>query len=259
MVAGDLLVSAAVDVPGIEAVEAYLTVPLAQRHLLEPGGSIERVQTIDVGSVSPWVTMLPQRDLVVTVTASLDPVRQADGARASRFGKAFTTTASLRRPRFDYTPAAVAELARRARQGSPQERFAALRTVAGLLAERLAVMREKPDYTPARIDKSGLQAILRAGLSDPDAVVRARMLDNLALFRFSDQQVEMVAPLLSDGDWLVRLAVVDFLAARQGNIFEPVARRLAESDSDPLVRELAELYIQRWQAAAALGTIDDRS
>jgi hypothetical protein len=39
------------------------------------------------------------------------------------------------------------------------------------------------------------------------------------------------------------------LAERQGTVFRPVAERLAESDPDALVRELADLYRQRWDAA----------
>lgn len=248
MVTGEVLLSAAVDVPGTAAMEGYLSVSLARRHALEPGESVEVVQTLDVGPVTQWPAMLPQRDLIVTVTALLDPVQQADGKWESRLGDGLVARARLQRRRVDYTPGAVVELVRRTREGTPSQRVEALRTVAALLEERLRAMREKLDYTPARIDKKGLEAVLRAGVLDPSPMVRARMLDNLALLRFSDEQAQLVAPLLSDQDWVVRLVAVDFLAARQGTVFEPVAQRLAETDPDPLVRELAKLYIQRWEA-----------
>ncbi|HUU84371.1 MAG TPA: HEAT repeat domain-containing protein [Phycisphaerae bacterium] len=249
MVAGDVLLSATVDYPGIGVMEGYLSVSLAQRHALGPGESVELVQTVDVGVLAPWAVILPQRDLILTVTALLDPVQQPEGGWKSRLGDELVATARMQRLRFTYERSTVTDLARQTRQGPPPERVDALRTVAALLEERLATMREKLDYTPVRIDKKGLEATLRAGLTDPSPMVRAHMLDNLGLFRFSDEQAGMVAPLLSDEDWVVRLMAVDFLAARQGTVFERVARRLAESDADPLVRELAGLYVERWRAA----------
>ena len=46
----------------------------------------------------------------------------------------------------------------------------------------------------------------------------------------------------------VVLVVVDTLAVHQGPVFRLVAERLAESDPDPLVRELAGLHLLRWEA-----------
>ena len=128
------------------------------------------------------------------------------------------------------------------------DRSRAFDTVAGLLVERLAVMREAVDYTPVRIDRHRLQEVLLAGLEDADPAVRARTIRALARLPFETQEVQAVAPLLSDPHWLVRLVAVDVLARQQGQVFKRVAEQLAKSDPDALVKELAGLHLERMSA-----------
>jgi hypothetical protein len=121
------------------------------------------------------------------------------------------------------------------------------------LVERLAAMREQFDYTPVRVDKRGLESLLAGGLADSDPLVRARAAGIASLLPLEEEQAASLAPLLSDRHWLVRLLAVDVLAAEQGPMFQPVVDRLAQSDPDELVRELAGLYLERWRANSAGG------
>ncbi len=85
-------------------------------------------------------------------------------------------------------------------------------------------------------------------LSDPDPWVRAATLDVVPLLPWKAEYAQAVAPLLGEGHWLVRLAVIELLATQQGSVFSPVAGRLAGQDPDPLIRKLALLHLQRLQA-----------
>lgn len=247
MVAGSLLVSADVHVPGLDPIEGYLPLSLARRHVLNAGEHVEVEQTLDVGPLARVAAMMPQRSLEVAFTVVLDP-EQPQGRRKSRLGDELVVSARLHRQKVAYTPAVIRPLENAGRSGTPPRRIEALRTMAALLAERLAAMRGQFDYEPVRIDKKGLEAVLRQSLGDPDPMVRACALDSLVMLPLDEDRVQAAAPLLSDSHWLVRLVAVDTLAVRQGPVFRPVAERLAESDPDPLVRELARLHLQRWEA-----------
>ena len=236
MVSGQVLVSARADMPDSEPIDDYVTVLLVSRHVLPPGQSVAREETVDVGPVALIATTMAQRELPVTFAATLD-------APDSIFATARLTRRPVRYVRSD-----MERLALHVTKGTRLERVRAMRTAAGLLAERLLAMREKLDYRPARVDKKWLESLLAVGLSDPDPVVRARTLESLALLPFDNDRVQTLAPLLSDEHWLVRLLAVDVLADTQGEVFVPVCQRLADSDPDELVSELADLWLQRWEA-----------
>ena len=57
---------------------------------------------------------------------------------------------------------------------------------------------------------------------------------------------------LGEGDTMVitdpTYSLYDVLADVQGPVFRPVAQRMANSDPDDLVSELADLWLQRWEA-----------
>jgi len=251
-VTGLVQVSLATGVARAEPLEAYLTLSLNQAQVLGPGQSVSLVETVDVGPAAELPMSLAQRPLPVTLTALLDPVPRSEGGWHSAFDENVTATARLLRKPVRYTSGEMAEVVRLTRAPAPDQRLNAYRVVVGLLAERLAAMRQQPDYEPVRIDKTGLEKVLARALTDPDPIVRARVLDSMRLLDFGDNRVQAIAPLLADGHWLVRLIALDVLAQKQGTVFEPVVLRLAQSDPDELIRELAALYLERWRAEEAL-------
>lgn len=256
MVGGQVLIFARPEIAAVPPVEGYIAVPINRRHILPPGQSIVVEETLDVGPVAVLAASRAQRQVPVSFAAILDPVRAADGGWVSAFGSELTATARLVRQPVRYAPDAMKGLVRRAREGSASDKVVAMRTVVGLLDERLAVMRQAPDYQPARVDRNWLQAMLAAGQSAPDPIVRAGVLDAVTHLPFDAQRVQSLAPMLADPDWLVRMSAVQVLATRQGPSFRPVAERLAQSDPDELVRELARLHVDGWQADEIRGVSD---
>lgn len=248
MVNGQFLASARVNAPGTEPLEGYLPIPFALVPVLNPGERLTVEETLDVGPLAEIALTMAQRDLEVEFTFILDPVADADRHWSSRLSLDSVASVRLVRPGVEYTASGFGAVMQDLGDADCALRLRGLRTVAGLLAERLLAMRQKLEYTPARIDKKGLEALLQSGLTDPEPVVRAGLLDCLALLPFKEEQASLIAPLLSDNHWLVRLVAVDFLATRQGAVFSPVAERLADGDPDALVRQLARLHLHRLEA-----------
>ena len=247
LVSGQLLVSAQVHIPDFPLIEGYLPITCASRPVLQPGEHAEVEEALEVGPLVDMGLVMAQRELAVTFTVILDPVQNAEGKWVSSLGPDLVVTTRVIRHKVDYSPAGIQALTGDLRSSDPSRRISALRTAAGLLAERLLGMRTKLDYQPRRIDKTWLTNVLHAGLSDPNPVVRARAVECLTMLAWKDELAQAVAPLLSDPHWLVRLMVVDLLATRQGPVFSPVAGRLSEQDPDPLVRRLAYLHLERLQ------------
>ncbi|MFQ5490223.1 MAG: HEAT repeat domain-containing protein [Phycisphaerae bacterium] len=245
MIDGDVLVSARAIGLKQPAMDGYLPIRLTLRPVLEPGERLDVVTRLDLGPVADLALTMPQREVAVTFEVTLDS-GIVDGTDAQR-GVAGKLTASVTivRPGLRYDRAGAAALSAELRDPSAANRARALATVAGLLVERLAVMGETVDYTPVRIDRRWLEEVLLAGLKDPDAMVRARAGRALARLQLRSQEVQALAPLLSDAHWLVRLVAVDVLSRQQGRVFTRVAERLAKTDPDPLVRELAALHRER--------------
>ncbi len=245
MIDGNLLVSAKSTAPQPLVLDGYLTESLALRPMLEPGQRMEVTLRLDVGPVADLALASPQREIVVTFDVTLDPISNHGRPSGNEAMGKLTDSVAIVRPAFRYDRAGAAGLSANLRASNPADRCRVFETVSGLLVERLAVMRKPADYAPVRIDRHQLQEVLLAGVKDPDPAVRARTIRALARLPFETPQVQAVAPLLSDPHWLVRLVAVDVLASQQGQVFKRVAERLAKSDPDALVKELAGLHLER--------------
>ena len=91
------------------------------------------------------------------------------------------------------------------------------------------------------MDITKLTGLLLDALADPSPVVRARALCVLSEQPLSDQITATATPLLSDSNWLCRLAAIELFAGQHRQAFLPVLERLSQDDH-PLVADLARLY-----------------
>jgi HEAT repeat protein len=171
------------------------------------------------------------------------------GEWTSRLPQVQPAPVRIERRLVDATPKGIARLLRAVRDTQEAPRCLAFQTLAGLIAERRRALESPLDYTAYAVDDQALERGLLAGLNDDSPLVRAHVLGALALLELDEKRIEVVAPLLADENWLVRLLAAELLAAGQGPVFEPVAKRLAAADPDPLVRRLAQCYLDAWASA----------
>lgn len=228
--------------------EHYVSVSLLRDTVLLPGQTIVVRETLDVGAVAAILAPAPQRDAILRFSVLFDPVPTDRGEWTSRLPSMQTEPVRVSRNLVDATPKGIAKLLRSTSDPQEAQRSIALQTLAGLIAERRRALVSRLDYTAYAVDDEALERHLLAGLKDDSPIVRAHVLDALGFLAVNPKLIEAAAPLLADENWLVRLLAIDLFAAGQGPVFEPVAKHAAEADPDPLIRRLAQLYVDAWAA-----------
>ncbi|UCG17777.1 MAG: hypothetical protein JSV19_07045 [Phycisphaerales bacterium] len=227
-------------------VDHYLFVSLLRDTVLAPGDKIVVRQTLDVGPLATALEPEPQRQATLEFSFLLDPVLDERGRWRSRLDKLQVDSIRVTREQVDATPGGLARLTEALRGGTQARRSRAVHAVAALIAERRRAQARPIDYTARSVDDAALQQALLATLKDTSPLVRARTLDALVLLKLDAKMIESAAPLLADGHWLVRMLAIDLFANAQGPVFEPVVKRLSAADPDPLVKALAQLYVNAW-------------
>jgi HEAT repeat protein len=131
--------------------------------------------------------------------------------------------------------------------GTERQRCRAALVLAALEGERQQATSEKRiDYTARIIDAPAVRRALLRAQEDASPLVRGAAVDALSVVTLDDDLLGTLAPRLSDGNFLVRMLAVDVLAnfyyPEKVSAFDPVLKRLAQDDADPLVRNLCGLY-----------------
>ncbi len=245
MIDGQLLLSAKTNLPDAGPFAALLTIPINLQPVIYPGQDVSVTQSLDVGPLADTALRAAQRPIEIEFSVILDPLANSDGGWVSAHGQGLTTSTKLVRQPIKYTKAGVQQLVHDLRGKDSDRRALSVIKAVGLLAERQTAVRDKLDYKPVRVDHRGLNAIIERGIGDADPTVKARSVNALGQLPHKDDRAKLMAPPLSDSHWLVRMLTIDALARNQGDKLKPVLQRLAADDVDPLVREMAELHLER--------------
>lgn len=230
----------------------FLMVELDSTPVLKPGEKIRHVQTVDIGPVRRAMTKTPQRRHDIIIGGQLEPVRSPKGHWTHRLGGRTLPTA--RAERIAYDPGAngrnVTQLVEAMESGDATRILPAAAVLVSLLAEREAARAGELTYQPKTVDAGAiLQSLLKTATKpDLDATVRARVIESLRRVPLSPDITKTLSRGLSDRPWLVRFVTAWLFAHKQGPAFSTVARRLAETDPDPLVRQLLRAYLMKWES-----------
>ena len=224
--------------------ENLMTIAADRERVIRPHRSIRVRRAIDIGPLRRLSRRMPQRLLRVTVRGLLDPSRGADGV-----WRTATNAAALRPVSFNRLPARTEAEAWNARFAAirgddPAARNRALEVMAELLGENQRQRLGKLGYRPERIPADKLRAALRAALTSGPWSMRVRALDALQSAGLDRTLYAAANACLDHEHWLVRLLAVRLLS-RSGKAFNPIATRLAESDPDELVRQMARVHLAR--------------
>jgi len=246
MVEPVVLLSAAAGADQPRNFEKYCMVWLNRRPILEPGEAISVVQSIDIGPLRLASRRTPQREYRIAFSAVLGPTPGQQGQWNCGIGCVPAEPIEVVRPKLAATPQRLDELIAAAAADQPQQRCRSVDTLAALLAEAQLLADDKLDYPAIPVDALAVRSALLAKFDDQSWLVRAHVLDALTLCRLDDEMITSASPTLSDQHWLVRLMAVRLFAEAQGPKFAPVLDRLAQTDPDQLVRQLADSYRRRW-------------
>jgi hypothetical protein len=231
--------------------DRFLSISLLRQSILLPGESVGAEQNLAIGPFAAGLEVQPQRDLTLRFSFLFDPMISESGRWMSASGPLQPPPIEVRREPLDATPEGVRRLTHAARNGNEAQRIRAARAMAALIAERRRALADTIAYTAFSIDDIAMEKSLLSMLGDASPLVRAHTLDALQILQLDPTIIEAAAPMLADNNWLVRLLAVDLFANAQGPVFEPVVRTLSAADADPLVRELASLYLSAWSGSPA--------
>lgn len=230
------LVSVRVEGDGRRDYPHLFTVNLDSRLVLAPGEAVAVRRTIDVGPLRRINRRTPQAPLRITLSAIFDPVQSADGAWRAARPDQLVADVAFARGRID--GAQVEFLLRAVREGNDDARFAALGLLGDLLGEAQRLELGRVAYPCAPVPRNAVQGLLRAGLESGDWRTRSRTLEALHSAGLDRELFSRAEACLQHEHWLVRMSAVRLLT-RQGRGFLSSARKIAESDSDELVRAVA--------------------
>ena len=230
-----------------------LPVALDTALVIEPGQTLQRRQTIDVGPPRAATRRTPQHLQSISVTAVLDPRLSAEGRWVpGPTGQVLRPAMAARRPANTSPEAWHARFAA-LRGDVPEARYAALEEMAELLGEAQRARLGKLDYRPEPVPIARIRTALVAVLQSASWEARARTLaalDNAGLDR---SLLDAARGCLKHPHWAVRLLAVRTLA-RQGRAFVNEARQIAHDDPHELVRNIAQSYVLRWTSPAPAST-----
>ncbi len=222
-------------------------VDLARKPVLAPGESIRHVQTVDIGPVRYAMRTTPRRKHQIVLGAILEPVQSPSGQWTHRLGGLSAPPAKATRSALSPTSARIDELLTDLASPDSERATRAADVLACLLRAHHGRKRgaaEKDPLDPAPLQRALLVAATRTTSAADDAARRARIIEHFRHLPLTNDVVKSLAPGLSDKEWLVRLTTTWLFASKQGAKFTRVAKRTADSDPDPLVRELAGAFAQ---------------
>jgi tetratricopeptide (TPR) repeat protein len=248
------LLSFRVDADQPKEYPALFAVNVNRWSFLAPGATIRVKRTLDVGPLRSISQRFPQQPIRVSTFPLFDPAMAPNGRwLPSPTGRELPPLSLTRRPADAGSDGIEARLA--ALNGdSFAARFLAMETLANLLgeAERQAAGRVTKG-PPISIPTERVAGSLRAALMADSWETRVRALDAFFAAGLDERTLAAVRECATHPHWLVRLMSVRLLA-RQGRAFASDAQRIADSDADTLVRDMARAVLARIENGAPAAT-----
>ncbi|MDY7010342.1 MAG: hypothetical protein SVV80_06255 [Planctomycetota bacterium] len=221
-----------------------LTLPAPK--YLAPGKKVSRTVRVDVGEAEEMLTAHPLAEMKLTVQSLLDPLQTGKQLFSSAQGIKITPVTIYRTGLFDVSGGeksarmALGYIVRDLKQGSPAEQMRAARQTASLLGYvcRSEVGKAKP-ILPKVLTRPILMSMTKAFLEARSSVVRAEMLAALRWVDLDAQLISLMAPIIQDASGLVRMRLIELLAAKRTRGYRTLLDHFA-ADSDEIVREMTK-------------------
>ena len=235
-----------------EATFANLTpVSLPAPRFLRPGQKVTRTTSVDVGPAEAALLGAPLAELKLTVTGLLDPLQLSQKLFSSAPGIKIQPVVIRRKGLLD--PArgelaaryALGYIVRDLQQGDLATQVRAARQTGSLLAHVCAAEAERTAAAlPKGLEKPVLLSMMQAFLRDRSSVVRSEMLAALHHVKLDDRVISLTGPCIEDASPLVRLRLIDLLAAKDTKGHQGLLEIFAR-DRDALVREMAKALTRK--------------
>ena len=222
-------------------------VSLYKKRRMNPGQGLSTSVRLDRGELRDVLRQCPQETITIKVSCILDPqvvgeneylpslVGQASNEEVVRYG-------------FRPSREAMGRLYRVLKEGSVRSKIRTAMLLGDLLGNSQNPQAIAEAKKPRAVNEEQITTALVATSQDADWRVRAWLGEALEFVRLNGQLSKTLADQIQDPHWFVRLMAVRAAGSR-GQNWREILRRVAETDKDPLVRQMASIYVSDGAAA----------
>ncbi len=223
-------------------------VSLYKKRRMNPGQGLSTTVRLDRGELRKLLRQCPQETVTIRISCILDPqVVGQDEYFPSLAGQA-SKEAVLVHYGFRPSREAMERLYRVLEEGSVRSKIHTTVLLGDLLANSQHPQAIAEAKKPRAVNEEQITAALVETAQDADWRVRAWLGEALQFVRLDGQLSKALADQIRDPHWFVRLMGVR-AAGNRGQSWREILRRVAETDSDPLVRQMASIYVSGGAAA----------
>ena len=220
----------------------YDFVSLYKKRVLEPGEGISNTMRLDRGELRRLLRVSPQETVTIRLSCIMDPQAVGEDEYLPSLGGQMSKEIVLVRHGFRPGPQSMDRLYGLLKNGPVRTRIAS----AVILGDLMGNM-QSPEAAPearmqrAVYDQRAAAELIEAAQTS-DWRVRAWLGEALRNVRLTPELSEALAEQIRDPHWFVRFMAVR-AAGERGTGWQEVLKRVAQTDSDELVRQIAVSYV----------------
>ena len=217
-------------------------VSMYERRLLKPREGLSTTVRVDRGEFGMLLRQIPQETVTIRLSCMLDPQPLGENEYLPSLAGQVSKDIVVVRHGFRPTSRAVNKLYGMSKDGPMRTRVFAALLMGDLLANNQFPGRVPGARPPQGVDQNKISEILDQTAQDSNWRVRAWVAEAVRNAHLDPQLGESLADQIGDEHWFVRLMAVR-AAGQRGRNWTDILRHVAQTDEDPLVRQMAEAYV----------------
>jgi len=219
----------------------YDFVSMYKKRALGPGEGISSTVRLDRGELRKLLRAYPQETVTIRVSCILDPQAVGEDEYLPSLGGQMSKEVVLVRHGFRPEPRSMERLYGLLQNGPLRDRIGSAVILGDLLANMQSPQAVGQARMPRTIDDQKAMAELIEASQTSDWRVRAWLGEALRNVRLTPELVKAVAEQIRDPHWFVRFMAVR-AAGERGAGWQEILKRVAQTDPDELVRQMAVSY-----------------
>ena len=217
-------------------------VSLYKKRKLNPGEGLSTTLRLDRGEFRRLLRACPQETVTIRLSCILDPQVVGQDEYLPSLGGQVSKEVLLVRYGFQPSTEAMNQVYRLLKDGPVRSRISSAILLGDLLANSQSPRAVPEARMPRAIDEQQVTAALMEIARAADWRVRAWLGEALQSVRLNTQLSEALADQIRDPHWFVRFMAVRAVGQR-GQRWTEILQRVAQTDADDLVRQMAGCYI----------------
>ena len=228
----------------------YDFVSLYKKRRMDPGQGLSDTVRLDRGELRTLLRHCPQETVTIKMSCILDPQVIGQDEYLPALGGQVSKEVVLVRYGFRPNPEAMARVYRLLKDGPMRSKIRSTMLLGDLLANSRNPQAIPDAKRPRAVDEKRISAALVEASRQGNWRARAWFGEGLRLVRLDSPLSEALADQIRDPHWFVRLMAVRAAGIR-GQSWNEILRRVAQTDKDQLVRQMAGSYVNNGPAPEA--------